>query len=688
MLMEVCYSNGLEPDLSQQYPPPLMPKPGKDNARLQKLKKKRGKKKGSLSQTPIPFRSCLSPVNEASTDLEHSDQCTPPRTPDSVYIADSSISSFPSGPFYNHSASAFPHHQGSFHGHTGSFYPLPQPAATRSTKEPVAPLYECSSFLFDDAAPFMMPPLTSQTVLSQQQVPAPCPPSAFKCNTTSNSHGSVTTVSPFVALQSTPKISMHSLTLSPAAPNCGPGMAPTQVSDLSPVPVSLSVSNTYTQPFISSQREINADLKDNSTRMAKASSNVNSVLQQMPSEITASKISLVEGMKEPRPEAMQAKMYTSKATLHELSKRPSIQDLTVLNSSSLPAAVVNSDQICSPWTQSGRSHIPSYTPAQISAPSFEIPTSSPLLSTVSPAFNLSRDLQVPIVPREALEHNSAIQTCWRPPTVMEEQKQTNSGSISSIKEMEIHNKVKSTINLSLASTELYHKENTTVPDFSLVKSSLAGLDDPKTDHVSENKPSSLPKVPSFLSAPQNLYPTQVISMQASLSPSPVFSIHRPPVVEARKSLTSLLETQMTLAISKPKSRSTYYGLTPTEYAAYGGIRTAVSHQLSAPRRMDETSDNIQSDNCVDGSDVLKHDSQMNGPDDLHSVVHIKQSSHSEIPVELGFKHSSDVIEENQSGAENTGVQSINTSNLETIKHNLPCGLLCCFLWQSKRKVVF
>lgn len=677
MLMEVCYSNGLEPDLSQQYPPPLMPKPGKDNARLQKLKKKRGKKKGSLSQTPIPFRSCLSPVNEASTDLEHSDQCTPPRTPDSVFIADSSISSFPTGSFYNHSASAFPHHQSSFHGQTGSFCPLPQPAPARNTKEAVAPLYECSSFLFDDAAPFMMPPLASQTVLSQQQIPAPCPPSVFKCNMTSNSHGSVTTVSPFAALQSAPKISMHSLTLAPAASTCGPGTAPSQVSDLSPVPGPLSILNTYTQPFISSQREINADLKDNSTRLAKANSNVNSILQQMPSEITASKISLVDGMKEPRPEAMQVKMYTSKATFHEFSKPPSVQDLTVPNSTILPAAAVNSDQkLSSPWTQSGRSHIPSYTPAQISTPSFEISTSCPLLSMVSPAFNPSRDLQAPIVPREALEHNSAVQTCSirRPPTVTEEQKQTNIGSISSIQEMEIQNKIKSAINLSLASTELYHKENTTMPNFPVVKSSLAGPDNRKTDQVSESKPSSLPKVPSFLTAPQNLYPTQVISMQASLSPSPVFSVHRPPVVEARKSLTSLLETQMSLASSKPKSRSTYYGLTPTEYAAYGGIKTDVSHQLFAPPRMDETSKNIHSDNCVDGSDVLKHDSQMNGPDDLDSVVLNKQSSHSEIPYELGFRHSSDVIEENPSGAENTGIQSINTYNVETIKCNIPFGL--------------
>ncbi|KAF7653470.1 hypothetical protein LDENG_00082400 [Lucifuga dentata] len=135
MLMEVSYSNGLEPDLSQQFPPPLLPKPGKDNAKLQKLKKKRAKKKGSLSQTPVPFRSCLSPVNEASTDLEHSDCSSPPRTPDSIYIADPSVSSFPFSSVCDHSASVFPHPRSSPYGQTGSFPPQYYMPQIRTSEE-------------------------------------------------------------------------------------------------------------------------------------------------------------------------------------------------------------------------------------------------------------------------------------------------------------------------------------------------------------------------------------------------------------------------------------------------------------------------------------------------------------------------------------------------------------------------
>uniref|UniRef100_A0A3P9JND1 Proline rich 33 n=1 Tax=Oryzias latipes TaxID=8090 RepID=A0A3P9JND1_ORYLA len=83
--MAVAYGTIGRPGLlSQQYGPPLLPKPGKDNARLQKLLKRTAKKKASAqaSQSTAPFRSSLSPVNEASPDLERSDHFTPPRTPE------------------------------------------------------------------------------------------------------------------------------------------------------------------------------------------------------------------------------------------------------------------------------------------------------------------------------------------------------------------------------------------------------------------------------------------------------------------------------------------------------------------------------------------------------------------------------------------------------------------------------
>ncbi len=111
--MAVTYSAVTQPGLlSQQYPPPLLPKPGKDNVRLQKLLKRTAKKKASAqaSQSAAPFRSSLSPVNEASPDLEHSDHSTPPKTPEaplSLYSIQQPPR-FTVRPRYQHVSSPYP----------------------------------------------------------------------------------------------------------------------------------------------------------------------------------------------------------------------------------------------------------------------------------------------------------------------------------------------------------------------------------------------------------------------------------------------------------------------------------------------------------------------------------------------------------------------------------------------------
>nr|XP_055062711.1 mucin-2 [Misgurnus anguillicaudatus]XP_055062712.1 mucin-2 [Misgurnus anguillicaudatus] len=143
MLMDFSYGNQANL-LPQQYPPPLLPKPGRDNVRLQKLMKKNAKKKGSSCQTPIPFRSSLSPVNEASPDLEHSEYFTPPQTPD---FPDSRFSS--SSPFHHYSSSPYLYTDSSSH-YSSTPILSAQSYRTRSPEHQIAPLYTCSSFLFDD----------------------------------------------------------------------------------------------------------------------------------------------------------------------------------------------------------------------------------------------------------------------------------------------------------------------------------------------------------------------------------------------------------------------------------------------------------------------------------------------------------------------------------------------------------
>ncbi|XP_056269278.1 uncharacterized protein LOC130193011 [Pseudoliparis swirei] len=530
MLMEVGHDYGPEADLSQQYPPPLLPKPGKGNARLQKLKKKRAKKKGSLSQTPVPFRSCLSPVNEASTDLEHSDRSS---TPDSACDADPSVSSFPFEPLYNRSASAFP--RSGPYGLSGRYSPQSHVAQIRTSEDQVAPLYECSSFLFDDVTPLMRPPSLSPPPPPPAPPPerpaAPTLPYVFNLNTAPNSRGSVTTVPPVAASQSSTRISTHSMTLSPAAPTWGP--AASQVADLP----TLSAPNTQAQPFVPSQRETNASLKDNrqsqsSSWIARPARDDSFVPSQMSPEVTASKISLVEAVKETKPEALQSRIYTSKATFYEISKPPSIQELPVMTPSYQGASlsdgyrkktavtVVKSDQKWSA-SQCGRPRTPSSTPARVSTPFIEISKPNPLLFA---AFKSSQDLQAPVIPNEAPRQKSVIQTRARskPSAAAEELKQTDANHITSIRQASNYEKIeaqKSTINLSIANMDLYPRENLasalTAQDSAEAKPTLIEPVDPEpqTNQVSESEASSLPEVPSVLSTvpnTANIKPTPVI----------------------------------------------------------------------------------------------------------------------------------------------------------------------------------
>ncbi|KAI5626901.1 muscle M-line assembly protein unc-89 [Silurus asotus] len=113
--------------LSQQYPPPLLPKPGKENVRLQKLLKKSAKKKAAAqaSQTTAPFRSSLSPVSEASPDLEYSDHSTPPKTPETPIYGASLYPRFNIRPLYQHSLSPYPHQGSSSYIPPARFSPQP-----------------------------------------------------------------------------------------------------------------------------------------------------------------------------------------------------------------------------------------------------------------------------------------------------------------------------------------------------------------------------------------------------------------------------------------------------------------------------------------------------------------------------------------------------------------------------------
>ncbi|XP_061466129.1 proline-rich protein 33 [Rhineura floridana] len=95
---------------SQAPPPPILPKPGIDNLKLQRLLKKAAKKKAGLSaQQPISFRSILSPVSEASPDLEHSERSSPLKPAETAtHLTINLLPRFSIKPVTHHVPSPFP----------------------------------------------------------------------------------------------------------------------------------------------------------------------------------------------------------------------------------------------------------------------------------------------------------------------------------------------------------------------------------------------------------------------------------------------------------------------------------------------------------------------------------------------------------------------------------------------------
>ncbi|KAM6274361.1 proline-rich protein 33 [Porphyrio hochstetteri] len=87
MTMLITVSSSVQPAHIRHHlsPPPTLPKPRKDNLRLQRLLKKAAKKNAVLaSEQAKSFRSSLSPVNEASPDLEHNESTPPEETPETT----------------------------------------------------------------------------------------------------------------------------------------------------------------------------------------------------------------------------------------------------------------------------------------------------------------------------------------------------------------------------------------------------------------------------------------------------------------------------------------------------------------------------------------------------------------------------------------------------------------------------
>uniref|UniRef100_A0A8V5FG93 Uncharacterized protein n=1 Tax=Melopsittacus undulatus TaxID=13146 RepID=A0A8V5FG93_MELUD len=94
MPMLITVSSSIQPAPIHHHlsPPPTLPKPSKDNLQLQRLLKKAAKKNAiRASEHTKSFRSSLSPVNEASSDLEHNESAAPAEALETTMPASTSL---------------------------------------------------------------------------------------------------------------------------------------------------------------------------------------------------------------------------------------------------------------------------------------------------------------------------------------------------------------------------------------------------------------------------------------------------------------------------------------------------------------------------------------------------------------------------------------------------------------------
>uniref|UniRef100_A0A3Q2XME6 Proline-rich protein 33-like n=2 Tax=Hippocampus comes TaxID=109280 RepID=A0A3Q2XME6_HIPCM len=325
----------------------------------------------------------------------------------------------------------------------------------------------------------------------------------------------------------------------------------------------------------------------------------------------------------------------------------------------------------------GKPKTTSCTHSRVSTHSCELSRTNPVLSDTSTALN---SYQNGFAPSNSIEVPRST-TCATKKQVQQNvinnhDKKQN----TNYKGCGIRNTCRSTLNLSFPTdtpTEIW-TSNGTKPD-SAHRESVPNL---KTDQIPDREAAYLPTVPSFsCTAPKTQtalkYPQEFTSL-GHLSPT-----YHCPIVEVRKSLSSLLENQM----SKPQS--TYYGL---QYVAHGGIRTLTSYQSLVSRRIQRTS--FTKTHSADDVGVSKFEStkqhsghqkrpslESESSNTLHPLSTPKDSEHqTERTVKDVFEKSREI--KTQHGE----TPLLETSSLEKIRPELPLGLIQKHMCQSTSDV--
>ncbi|KAL1271211.1 hypothetical protein QQF64_030227 [Cirrhinus molitorella] len=664
MLMALSY--GSQPNLlPQQYPPPpLMPKPGRDNARLQKLLKKSAKKKvGSSSQTPIPFRLNLSPVNEASPDLEHSDYSTPPRTPETPLFSrtlDSQYSS--SSPFYHHSASPYFYHANSSHySSTPTLSAQSYSYPARSLEHQIAPLYTCSSILFDDDSEQTTDtdPDTSYEIAFSQTLQS----SSSRAGTTHGIFGERQPLQASVQIQ-TPSLAP----VRPPAPNLTLGCAPgyqTQPST-SQVPVSQFSGEGYknSAPALITHTPLTQ----------------NHVMETAVSHFkTSEKIAAFP----------QTRIYTPKTSFYEISKPP-IQDSWTCGSNfqgevqfkaKNPVIDVkqNSDMLYEAQTPSSQINTyvnPVTEPKRSLEASADNQTLFAFNSTLSSTMVSTENQQGPIPQNHWLQPPSSTSVKAQSAAV---------GHDDGLKKIAVDKIRNSTPNGVVLPTGLKPfisnacSEECLTPKISKCEVSLSKTlaeasksssraCEVLTSTVPQEYPMTKTETPeTCIMTPVKSVPTdtsQETSMPAlsrnyQTSSTPVYWSPRPPARFVGNQRPSQNDTNI------PKRKSTYYGLTPAEYIAYGGIKVN-SHADPSVSKSDE----VQEDYMAK-SPTKTSPEKLSIISDFNSEKSSEPTSVAVLPSQISMTNQAKIQVTDKTKTE---IQTINNLEQETIPGTKPVPL--------------
>ncbi|XP_051980646.1 muscle M-line assembly protein unc-89-like [Xyrauchen texanus] len=547
--MAVNISNAAQAGLlSQQDPPPLYPKPGKENIRLQKLLKKTAKKKAAaqVTQPSTPFRSSLSPVNEASPDLEHSDHSTPPKSPETPIYIGTVHPRISVRPLYQHVPSPYPHHREFTYGKTARFSPQPyvspshnvpqhKPTAVLNIVSPV-PGHDIHAtapirILVTDETTHLVMNLDSQehTLQTSQNVPIH-QPTIFNVSRTAKPLFEVPQMSIYTAKSAGLRTSYYA---------SSPTRSRTPTAELlrGPTPT------FEVRRIVTPTNEIRRDrTPTREIRRVKTPTFEIKTITTPTLEIKKTPTPTAEIKKEtiPSSEIMKVRapaseikrdatpiLETKRVTTQTLEKKWVTTPTLETKGATTPRVRTPTFDITLSKTSSGRPKTPSENVPRVRAPVIEISRPNPLLFAVSPVHMEGRRSKTPT--SSLVEPHDEIQ--------VNDTSLQNGGicvkSIQALKEDKTTSENLSKLEQSKAKPQIRDTQTTEI-------SKLIANYHPKPD---------TPTTPSKGPA-QSVLP--LVGHQIPISRIPPLASQRP---------------------KTPTTKSTYYGLTPAEYVAHGGIKS-------------------------------------------------------------------------------------------------------------------